>query len=298
VPAVVGLVVVLAPLLSLAAVLDTLVPYRHPLVDFLTIRRDAVAISLAVAAAVVAAPIAEEFFFRRVLQGWLERSVAPGDAASAIVGSAAAFALAHTGQGLAWLPLFLFGIVLGWLSRRTGSIVPCILLHAAFNAVSIAILIASTRPALEEPAVGGVVSPQRLQCSEFPPRSPATEPGPPARLPAAMSEWIPIAAVAECPPGASIERVAAGRMVAIANVAGRFHAIDGLCPHQGGPLGTGKLCGAVLTCPWHGWQFDVTTGRHLGSTIVRQTVHEIRAEDGRLLVRLAAADEPGGARPA
>ena len=145
-PALVGLVVVLAPLLSLAAVLDTLVPYRHPLVDFLATRRDAVGIGLAVAAAVVAAPIAEEFFFRRVLQGWLERSGPPGDAATAIVGSAAAFALAHTGQGLAWLPLILFGIVLGWLARRTGSILPCILLHAAFNAVSIAILIASTRP--------------------------------------------------------------------------------------------------------------------------------------------------------
>jgi hypothetical protein len=53
-----------------------------------------------------------------------------------------------------------------------------------------------------------------------------------------MPDWIPVAAVADCPPGASIERVADGRMVAIANIDGRFHAIDGLCPHQGGPRGT------------------------------------------------------------
>lgn len=108
-----------------------------------------------------------------------------------------------------------------------------------------------------------------------------------------MTDWIPIADAAECPPGTSIERVAAGRIVAIANVDGRYHALDGLCPHQGGPLGTGGLCGTVLTCPWHGWQFDVVTGRHRISPTVRQTVHEIRALDGRLFVRLAP-DDPAG----
>jgi len=107
-----------------------------------------------------------------------------------------------------------------------------------------------------------------------------------------MSDWISIADVSECPPGASIERLVRDRMVAIANVDGTLHAIDGLCPHQGGPLGTGVLCGAVLTCPWHGWQFDVTTGRHRLSATLRQPVHEVRAVDGRIHVRLA-----GDARP-
>ena len=64
-----------------------------------------------------------------------------------------------------------------------------------------------------------------------------------------MPEWIPVATVSDCPPGTSIERVAGERMVAIANVDGTLHAIDGLCPHQGGPLGTGVLCGTVLTSP-------------------------------------------------
>lgn len=99
-------------------------------------------------------------------------------------------------------------------------------------------------------------------------------------------EWIAVAAVAECPPGRSIERVVGERMVAIANVDGTLHAIDGLCPHQGGPLGTGTLCGAVLTCPWHGWPFDVTTGRHRVSATVRQAVHHVRERDGRIEVRL------------
>jgi nitrite reductase/ring-hydroxylating ferredoxin subunit len=86
-----------------------------------------------------------------------------------------------------------------------------------------------------------------------------------------QTDWVRIASAAECPPGTSIERVVAGRVVALANVAGNWHAIDGLCPHQGGPLGTGMLCGAVLTCPWHGWQFDVTTGaQRQGAAVANQ----------------------------
>jgi hypothetical protein len=84
--------------------------------------------------AVVAAPVAEEFFFRRLPQGWLEKILPQADGTWAIGISAAAFALAHQGQGLAYVPLFPLGIVLGFLAHRTGSIVPCILLHALFNA--------------------------------------------------------------------------------------------------------------------------------------------------------------------
>ena len=113
-----------------------------------------------------------------------------------------------------------------------------------------------------------------------------------------MPDWIPVASAADCPPGSSIERVAGGRMVAIANVDGTLHALDGLCPHQGGPLGTGALCGTTLTCPWHGWQFDVTTGRHRVSATVRQAVHEVRHRAGTIEVRLAAGGDAAGDRPA
>ena len=105
-----------------------------------------------------------------------------------------------------------------------------------------------------------------------------------------MADWIAIARADECPPGTSIERVAGDRIVALANVAGTLHAIDGLCPHQGGPLGTGQLRGTVLTCPWHGWQFDVATGRHCVSATVRQPVFEVRERDGMIEVRPAVAD--------
>lgn len=77
-----------------------------------------------------------------------------------------------------------------------------------------------------------------------------------------MPNWTRVAAVADCPPGNSLEVVAGDRVLALFNVGGTFHVLDGVCPHQGGPLGKGKLVDGIVTCPWHGWQFDVRTGCH------------------------------------
>ena len=52
-----------------------------------------------------------------------------------------------------------------------------------------------------------------------------------------------------------------GKEIALFNIDGAFHAIDNTCIHQGGPLGEGELEGTVVTCPWHAWQFDVTSGK-------------------------------------
>ncbi|MDB5339348.1 MAG: Rieske (2Fe-2S) iron-sulfur domain protein [Planctomycetaceae bacterium] len=75
-----------------------------------------------------------------------------------------------------------------------------------------------------------------------------------------MSEWLRIAAVDEIPVGTGKEFVAGGQIVAIYHVGGEFRALDGICPHAGGPLAEGKLNGTTVTCPWHGRQFDVTNG--------------------------------------
>lgn len=136
-----GLGFVLAPLLAIAAVLNQVVPYEHPIIDYLGARSDPWAVWLVVLAAVIVAPLAEEFLFRRVLQGWLdtlEPRLFPG---AAIGLSSLAFALAHAGHGLAWLPLLALGGVLGFIVRQTGSIVPAILLHALFNGVSVGLLL-------------------------------------------------------------------------------------------------------------------------------------------------------------
>lgn len=66
---------------------------------------------------------------------------------------------------------------------------------------------------------------------------------------------------ADVAPGTIREFQVSGKAVAVANVNGEFHAIDNVCLHRGGPLADGPLEGTVVTCPWHGWEYDVRTGR-------------------------------------
>lgn len=127
------LLAITPPLLFLAGLLNQVVPYHHPILDFLGSQRDPSALLLTLGSAVVAAPVVEEFFFRGVLQGWLER-VAP---AAAIPVSAFAFGLAHIDHGLGWIPLVGFGIAASLLTRHTGSLLASIVLHAGFNAIGV-----------------------------------------------------------------------------------------------------------------------------------------------------------------
>ena len=73
--------------------------------------------------------------------------------------------------------------------------------------------------------------------------------------------FLRAAKVAEIPAGSIKDVQLDGTEVALANVAGKFYAISNTCLHRGGPLGQGVMDGSVVTCPWHGWQFDVATGK-------------------------------------
>ncbi len=101
-----------------------------------------------------------------------------------------------------------------------------------------------------------------------------------------MSEWVRVAAAEEIPVGTSKELAAANRVIALFNVDGEFHALDGICPHAGGPLGKGTLDGNVVTCPWHGWQFDVTSGQHCLNANLQHTSFPVKVDNGDVLVEL------------
>ncbi len=101
-----------------------------------------------------------------------------------------------------------------------------------------------------------------------------------------MSGWTRLIAADEIPPGTAKELTAAGRIVALFNVDGTFYALDGVCPHAGGPLGQGQLNGCVVTCPWHGWQFDVTTGRHCLNTRIEHPTLPVKVEGDDVFVEL------------
>ena len=72
--------------------------------------------------------------------------------------------------------------------------------------------------------------------------------------------WHTVCKTTDVAAGCGLEAVAGDKIVALFNVDGQFFALDGVCPHQGGPLGKGDLQGCIVTCPWHGWQFDVRSG--------------------------------------
>jgi len=86
-----------------------------------------------------------------------------------------------------------------------------------------------------------------------------------------------VAAVAEIPPGTRKLVDAGGRAVVVFNLGGEFFALANRCPHRGGSLyhgiqtglveskEPGQYCysrpGEMVKCPWHGWEFDIRTGK-------------------------------------
>ena len=102
-----------------------------------------------------------------------------------------------------------------------------------------------------------------------------------------MSEYICIARCGDCPPGQGRELIVEGRVIALYHVDGEFFALDGVCPHQGGPLAKGTLNDHVVTCPWHGWQFDVRDGQHQLTPALQHATIQLKIEGDRILVRKA-----------
>ena len=78
-----------------------------------------------------------------------------------------------------------------------------------------------------------------------------------------MADFIKVAKTSEIPVGTGKAFDVGGRAVAVFNVGGDVCAVDNACAHRGGPLAEGDLSGTQVTCPWHGWQFDLKTGSAL-----------------------------------
>jgi len=102
-----------------------------------------------------------------------------------------------------------------------------------------------------------------------------------------MAEFMRICAQSELPqPGNVREFMANGRSLCVANLEGGIFVLDGICPHEGGPLGEGMIEGGRVVCPWHAYAFDVHTGEAEGEPALKAEVLEAKVEDGQLRVRL------------
>jgi nitrite reductase/ring-hydroxylating ferredoxin subunit len=98
--------------------------------------------------------------------------------------------------------------------------------------------------------------------------------------------FVTVARTDDIPPG-TIRSVKAGEEeIALAHCDGGFYAVQQHCLHLQGPLGDGELEGCVLTCPWHGWQYDVRTGQNEFDLAIQLRTYDVQVEDGEVRVRL------------
>ncbi len=77
-----------------------------------------------------------------------------------------------------------------------------------------------------------------------------------------------------------------GKDIAIFNVGGNFFAIDNSCAHMGGSLGEGFLMGRIVSCPLHGWQFNVTTGKSTSMSNIQVKKYNTKIEGENVLVEI------------
>lgn len=118
--------------------------------------------------------------------------------------------------------------------------------------------------------------------------------------------WVDVAALADLPPGKVVRAEIAGRVLALVNVDGVVHAVDAICPHQGGPLEQGTLWLGKLQCPRHFFLFDLTTGANvypknvypmdmpeLKCQLAPLKLFPVRVENGRVYALVEEPVPPG-----
>lgn len=101
-----------------------------------------------------------------------------------------------------------------------------------------------------------------------------------------MSEWVKVATLQDIPNETGLEVVVGDQIVALFRDAGEIVALDGVCPHSGGPLAKGCVQGQIVTCPWHGWQFNIRTGQHCLNANLWQPTIKVRVENNDVLVEV------------
>ena len=101
------------------------------------------------------------------------------------------------------------------------------------------------------------------------------------------SQTFVVGRIDDLRPGACVSfELPDGNELAVYNVDGEFYATENSCPHRGAPLSQGELCGHVIECWLHGWQFDVRSGECL-TVPDRIRTYRVTVEDQMIKVHLA-----------
>ena len=105
------------------------------------------------------------------------------------------------------------------------------------------------------------------------------------------TSWIDVGALSDFPDQAGKEVFVAGLVIAVFRQADTVFALDGLCAHQGGPIAKGQLSKTdadktCVTCPWHGWQYELDSGIQTVNRQPLQQTFPTRLNKGRVEVQL------------
>tara|TARA_R110002049_G_scaffold309268_1_gene519614 strand:+ start:155625 stop:156053 length:429 start_codon:yes stop_codon:yes gene_type:complete len=90
----------------------------------------------------------------------------------------------------------------------------------------------------------------------------------------------------------AIEVLIDGQVIAIFRTEDGLFAVDGMCAHQGGPIAEGVVQDGCVTCPWHGWQYELATGIQTINRQPLQQTYPVRQRHGRLEIAMVV-DHPG-----
>lgn len=97
---------------------------------------------------------------------------------------------------------------------------------------------------------------------------------------------VKAARLADLPPDSALEVEVGGRIVALCRSGDAVTALDGVCPHHGGPLGHGAVAEGRVACPWHLWEFDCRTGAFDRDPSLRVETFRVEVRDGDVLVEV------------
>jgi len=101
-----------------------------------------------------------------------------------------------------------------------------------------------------------------------------------------MAGFTKVASRADIAPGTGKVVEVEGKAVAVFNCDGTFYAIANTCKHRGGPLGEGSLSAKTVTCPWHGWEYDVTSGACTMDPSITVQRFDVKVEGEEVLLSL------------
>jgi NAD(P)H-dependent nitrite reductase small subunit len=100
------------------------------------------------------------------------------------------------------------------------------------------------------------------------------------------NEFVVVGRVNDFAPGAGTMVTVAGRHVALFRLGDQFFALDNMCLHRGGPLCEGRIASDIVTCPWHGWSYQIRTGTMVQDPRVGVSKHDVRIDGDEVAVRL------------